>query len=108
MRIKDETHLDFIRGLPCVICHDNTTTEAAHVRMPMLRAAKKITGIGIKPNDCWTVPLCSRHHRRQHEIGSESKFWGDYGINPVEIAAFLYCATGDPEAGEEIVKRCKC
>ena len=76
-------HLDFIRGLPCLICLDNTSTEAAHVRMADNRAAKPITGVGRKPPDMWTVPLCGRHHRMQH-AGGEAKFWDRKMIDPDE------------------------
>ena len=104
MRKKCESHLEYIRNLPCLVCGDDISTEAAHVRRADARAAKKITGTGIKPNDCWTVPLCSRHHRRQHEIG-EAQFWDQWGIDPVFKAMALWIHSGDLEAGEEIVKQ---
>jgi hypothetical protein len=32
-RQHDNKRLEFIRSLPCCICADDTTTEAAHIRM---------------------------------------------------------------------------
>ncbi len=99
-----EEHKRFIRSLPCVICGDATTTECAHVRMADARAGKPITGMGTKPADHWTVPLCGRHHRRQHEVG-EAHFWSSYGIDPVFKAMAFWIHSGDIEAGEEIAKQ---
>ena len=95
-------HLDFIRGLPCAVCGDNTTTEAAHIRMLDRRVAKPITGMGTKPPDWWTVPLCGDCHRLQHS-GSEKAFWEGTGIDPIFIAMALYVHSGDQVSGERII-----
>jgi hypothetical protein len=42
------------------------STEVAHVRS----AAN--AGIGLKPHDAFSVPLCRSHHQLQHQIGQES------------------------------------
>ena len=101
-RQKDNGHLDFIRGLPCCVCGDNTSTEAAHVRMPDPTIAKPLTGIAIKPDDKFTVPLCGQHHRRQHGFGNESVWWDGWDIDPVKLALALYAVSGDHEMGERI------
>lgn len=103
MRDKSANHLDYIRQLPCVICGDNTCTEAAHVRYGDARVAKPLTGIGIKPDDCWTVPLCSEHHRDQHKRG-EYRWWKGLRIDPVFLALALWRASGDIEDGEAIIR----
>lgn len=102
-RQKDNAHLAFIRQLPCCICLNNIETEAAHVRMPDARAAKDEAGIGQKPHDRWTVPLCGAHHRMQHAKG-ESKFWDLAMIDPIFLALALWSVTGNVEAGEKIVE----
>jgi hypothetical protein len=99
-REKDNKHLDFIRGLPCCVCGDNTSTEAAHVRMPDPTIAKPLTGIAIKPDDKFTVPLCGRHHAAQHSM-SEREWWYGKG-DPVKLALALYAVSGDHELGERI------
>ena len=103
-RLHDEAHLKFIRGLPCCVCLDNTATESAHVRMSDSRAAKVEAGIGQKPHDRWTVPLCNKHHYLQHAYG-ENQFWFDeHNIDPIFLALALYSVSGDQEAGETIIR----
>jgi hypothetical protein len=102
-RVHDETHLDFIRSLPCVMCGDDTSTEAAHLRTGSLRYGKKHTGMGEKPHDRWTLPLCGSCHRQQHQ-GNELEFWLNQGINPFVLAMSLHNATGDHEAAMEVLK----
>lgn len=98
-RIKDNIHLDYIRQLPCLICGNNTQTEAAHIRMSDPSIAKKESGIGHKPHDMFTVPLCNLHHREQHDNGNEKKWWNSKGIDPVKISLALYAESGDHERG---------
>ena len=101
-RDKSPKHLDYIRSLRCCVCHDNTATEAAHVRFNDRRAAKPLTGMGIKPDDCWTVPLCGKHHGAQHCQG-ERQWWDKMGIDPIFLAMALHRVSGDHEAGETII-----
>lgn len=98
-------HLDFIRSLPCVICKDTTATEAAHIRFADRTVDKRQTGKGEKPDDCWTVPLCSGCHRAQHEFG-EIDFWGadPPPYDPIRIALALWRVSGDYAAGCRIVE----
>ncbi len=100
--MKHPAHLQFIRQLPCCICHDNTSTEAAHIRYAEPRAAKPQTGMGIKPDDAFTIPLCSEHHHNQHTRG-ERTWWTMQGIDPIYIALALARVTGDVPAGEQII-----
>jgi len=103
-RTRDDRHLAFIRQLPCLVCLDNTSTEACHVRFTDRRAAKFNPGMGQKPSDWWTVPMCGKHHREQH-AGNEQDFWFNvHGIDPIAVAAWLYLVSGDYEAGEMIVR----
>lgn len=101
MRVKSKKHLDFIRQLPCCICGDNVTVEAAHIRMADARINKPITGNSIKPDDKYTVPLCGKHHREQHE-GSEREFWEHHQKDPILLALYLYSCESHEEA-EEII-----
>lgn len=80
-RERDEKHLDFIRSLPCCICGDNTSTEAAHIRTGSIGHGKRSTGMQEKPSDKWSLPLCNHHHREQHTM-NEMAFWKRYGIDP--------------------------
>lgn len=101
-RHHDEKYLAWIRELPCLCCGDNTATEAAHVRMPDIRADKRQVGLGEKPDDIWTLPLCSVCHRRQHEIG-ERRFW-DFGVtDPIFICLALRNVYPDAESAGRII-----
>ena len=102
-RVYDEAHLDFIRSLPCVSCGDDTATEAAHLRAGSLLYGKKPAGMQEKPSDRWTLPLCSRCHRRQHQ-GNELEFWTNAGINPFVLSMTLHGVTGDHEAAMEVLR----
>lgn len=102
-RKHDEAHLKFIRTLPCRICMDDISTEAAHVRCSDISIAKPMTGIATKPHDMFTVPLCSRCHRDQHQH-EEKVWWRHQNIDPVKTALALYVVSGDCERGLEIVR----
>ena len=90
--IRNKKHLKFIRQLPCVIC--NNKFVAAHIR--------KGTdgGAGLKPSDCYTVPLRPSCHHTQHQQG-ELYFWYGYGgyEAAIALAKNLYNVTGDIEQG---------
>lgn len=97
--LKRPDHLAFVRTLPCVCCGDDTSTEAAHVRMKDPRIAKPITGMQIKPDDKFTLPLCGKHHREQHE-GSEAEFWKSKQTDPVLLSLAIFAASVDQDAQE--------
>lgn len=86
-RERDNKHLNYIRSLPCCICGDNTTTEAAHLRTSNPDLGKDDHGWG-RPDDKWALPLCGRHHREQHTM-NEMDFWKCHGINPFVLAMTL-------------------
>ncbi len=102
-RHHESRHLDFLRQLPCCICKDNTSTEAAHIRFADSRIGKPITGIATKPHDYFALPLCGKHHREQHKFGDERKFWQIYGLDPILLALAIYAVTGDAGEAERII-----
>ncbi len=94
-------HLAFIRQLPCVSCPcEGRTIEPAHVR------SGTDGGMGMKPSDRYVVPLCTTCHAHQHRVG-ELSFWGDLGIDPLNVALRLWTISGDVLAGERIVFRAR-
>jgi hypothetical protein len=70
------------------------------------RHGKTEPGTGQKPDDKWVVPLCRGHHTAQHACGEKS-FWEAWTINPLDIAAFLWAASGDEEAALRIIGNVK-
>lgn len=93
-RVYDDAYLDYIRSLPCCICGDDTSTEAAHLRVGSINDGKRPTGFGEKSSDRWALPLCGRHHREQHTM-NEAEFWASYGINPF-LLSMSYQMPGAP------------
>ena len=65
---------------------------------------KPNAGVGAKPSDRYTLPMCGRHHRAQH-AGSERKFWQDLELDPIKIALELYLVSGNHEKGCEIIAK---
>jgi len=102
-RKKNEKHLDFIRSLPCLMCQNDVSVEAAHVRFGRRDVGKRAVGKGEKPDDMWVVPLCGECHRDQHKVG-EQVFWFVANRDPIQVALALFAHTGDHEVGEQIVR----
>ena len=88
-RQRDENRLAWLRTQPCVVCGDDTSSEAAHIRVGNIRHGKDHTGMAQKPDDKWTVSLCSKCHRAQHAAGNELKWWASKGLDPFLIAITL-------------------
>lgn len=106
-RKKDEPHLDFIRGLPCVIC-GKRPADPAHIRAPYRPLAKPETGMGEKSDDKWTTPLCREHHDEQHKAGDELAWWASKGIAaPFALALALYADSGDEEVAMQILNEAR-
>jgi len=102
-RIENRNHLIFIRKLPCVVCLTRRNVEAAHVRMGNPLYGKRQAGMGEKPNDAFTVPLCMSHHDEQHSM-NEAAFWMALAIDPLQLALSLFGSSGDEEAAEQIIR----
>jgi hypothetical protein len=102
-RIRDGDYLAFIRTLPCVICWAHPV-EACHVRYNALAYGKPITGVGNKPDDRWTVPMCHEHHSQQHANG-ERLWWIEKKIDPLAVAALIYShwTVDDLKAARQVI-----
>ena len=96
-RERDPAHLDKVRRLPCLVCRAPGPSQAAHVRYGDSAHGKPPTGLGAKPSDKWTVPLCARCHQdgpdAQHKSG-ERAWWARRWIDPVAVAKALHAAGG--------------
>ena len=105
---KCDAHLKFIRRCPCCIC-GGEPSEAAHVRFSDAKTGK-VSAVGQKPGDEWTVPLCARCHREgpqaQHKSG-EYGWWMAHRINPIELARRLFAVSPDIERGESIARQAR-
>lgn len=97
---------DRIKTLPCCICGDPTSTEAAHLRYSEYCAGKVNPGMQKKPGDQWLINLCSAHHRLQH-LMKERAFWHQFKINPVIYCTLLYQCYADINQLPEIAARAR-
>lgn len=98
--MRDAKHLSFVRKLPCCVCLRMDTVQAAHIRKGL--PAHEKGGMGMKPHDKWTTPLCYECHHRQHT--GELTFWGDMK-HPMSLAENLYALSGEREkAIQEILR----
>lgn len=101
---RDVGYLAMVRQLPCLKC-GSEPSEAAHIRFASA-AFGKASGLGRKPDDRHSAPLCSGCHRldrdAQHNRG-EREFWDSLGINPLIVAEKLYAARGDLVAMRAVV-----
>jgi len=89
-QIRCASHLQWIRGHECSVADRRAPCdgpiEAAHVR------TGTDGGMGVKPSDCWTIPLCSLHHALQHTWGEE-RFEKAHNISMRFIAERLWQAS---------------
>ena len=99
-RQRDKAHLAAVASCPCVIC-GNPFVQVAHIRYSV--PGRPNPGVGRKPDDRYTIPLCEPHHREQHSRG-ERLWWESKGIDPLAVADKLYEASGDLEKMEKIIK----
>jgi hypothetical protein len=106
-RQRSGLHLKWIRTLPCAICGKQGAIHAAHLRAAAPRYGKLATGIGQKPDDSWTIPLCLEHHilgeAAQHQ-DQEFAFWKQHDIDPFVLALAFWRASGDDEVGFLILR----
>lgn len=75
-RIRSPEHLKWIREQACIVREWHFClgeVQACHVR------TGTGGGMGIKPGDNWTIPLCAAAHRFQHNVG-EREFERRYPI----------------------------
>ena len=81
-RMRFERFLEFVRGLPCLVCFD-ARTEAHHV-----------ISRGAGGSDFRAVPLCRLHHVEFHRYGRDTfanKYTMDWNVAHLAlIEAFIF------------------
>lgn len=90
----DKKHLRFIRKLACCACLQHPS-DASHIR------TGTGGGIGIKPSDCHTIPLCRACHQEQHRIGEKAFFKDMDKIH--KLAGKLWEHSGDYQMATEFL-----
>ena len=73
-----------------MLCGDNTTQrkpcQASRFLLDVLADKLQVRKKVRSPDDRWTLPLCGKHHRLQHEQ-SERYFWAQYFIDPIRVSS---------------------
>jgi len=83
-RVRSKKHMATVREGGCSIC-GNPVADAHH-----LRTVGDARGLGIKPGDDKTIPLCRLHHDELHMYGDEKLFLDMHGIDGVALASSLW------------------
>ena len=67
-KVRIKAHLEYVRGFKCAVEGEGCggKIEAAHVE------GSGTGGMGRKADDVYTIPLCSFHHARRHQIGHQT------------------------------------
>ena len=73
-----DSYLDFVRQLPCAICHDDTTTHPHH------EMGNKQRGVAFKSHNIRAFPLCRKHHTELHNMGHQS-FEKQHGVTQASM-----------------------
>ena len=102
---RDPEHLAAIRLCMCLSCGKHPCGEAAHVRMS--EPGKPNAGIGARPDDKFTLPLCHSCHMEQHAIG-EAEFYVRLGIAPVMSARLLFHYSPNVPAMNAVIRVIRC
>lgn len=85
-RERSEARLDFVRRKGCLICvFSHILLIAGHVKACGQCEAHHVrkgsgSGVGTKPSDFRTVPLCATGHAEYHKIG-HAAFCAKYGLD---------------------------
>lgn len=104
-RQHDDAHLKFIRLLPSLVPGQGPV-EAAHLRYADRLHGKPLTGIGVKPDDRYVLPLAHGAHMDQHaHPEGERAWWASWGLDdPIVVSTRLWLVTGDFDAGVQIIR----
>lgn len=100
----DAGYLALVRQCPCLKC-GMEPSEAAHVRFSSA-AFGKASGLGKKPADRFSAPLCSDCHRLARDAQhtrNEQEFWASLGINILICCEQLYAQRGDLVAMRAVI-----
>ena len=85
-RVRDRAHMARLAGLACSVPGCKTRSIQVH----HLTCGPEAKARGLKAGDCWTVPVCVRHHGELHGRGDEREWWAALGIDPIALAGALW------------------
>ena len=59
--VGDMNYLDWIRSRICAVCECSSDTEPHHIK-----GEYHLSGVGMKANDIFTIPVCRKCHEFLH------------------------------------------
>lgn len=90
-RWKSQAHCNWLRGFACCACDSDVCIEVSHIRIGT------DGGMGRKPSDYYSLPLCKICHQSLHQKG-ERTFYDVNNISALELAVEF--AKASPKAAE--------
>ena len=83
-RIRDKSHLAYVRTQPCLIMQGGLNCNRAADPHHLLNVQE--AAVGLKAGDNWTVPICRIHHRELHDFPmGEIAYFAEWGIDYEEV-----------------------
>ena len=106
-KVDFENYKRWITERCCLLCGDNTSVQAAHLRMHDPRFAKDNPGTGTKDHR-FINPLCSRHHHEQTNMG-ERMFWAQFpqvdpGVASVALKEACFFSRNPDEDADRLIR----
>jgi hypothetical protein len=92
-RRHDPGYLRWLSKRPCCVCGTAPPSDACHIRFASLAYGKREVGMGEKPDDRWSLPMCRACHVKQHGM-NEKDFWRERHILPLLLAQKFYSEYG--------------
>ena len=98
---RSKEYLQFVRSQSCAVCFGRVDVQAHHWRLGT------DGGTGLKPSDCYTIPLCADHHIGNNGVHhtSEKRFAETHNLDIPGLWAALIGAWIAKTADKEMIKR---
>lgn len=86
-RLRSPRHLAWVRTLPCSV--PGCRGDMVQTHMVQAHHVRKGAGVGLKPSDRYSAPICIDHHAEGHTSGWRT-FEVRHGLDLSAIAARLW------------------
>lgn len=99
---RSEAHMALICRLWCVI-----TSERSKIFAHTLRCGPARQERGSDADNRWVLPVSRAMQNRLNGLGSRNElaFFDEHGVNPYDLAAALWAATGDVLAMSKVLEQ---
>lgn len=90
--VRDDAFRDYIRSLPCLLADRDPCECGKYIHVGSRRMVTEACHVRTRRNNgdlANLVPLCSSHHKEQHQVGIKT-FQSRYGLELRAVAADLW------------------